>query len=213
MSNRYLASILHYTSHNLYALIFCCVLANLTACAQTGRKNYFPLFNGARWEYTVHSSTGNGKPYSAHTTVRVDGQTLIHGYRYFKLVTSSDLSGVPGVSKSLEDVRYYRVAADGIYVIRGQDLTAPEMLEFPVPIPLRTKWLSGSVEAQAEQAGTMNIGGRSYPDCLKITYKKGDDPHRIEYYLAPEVGIIKVRYVNATPPQSSTELTLDNYTR
>jgi hypothetical protein len=212
MLNPRLASILHYTSYQLYALIFCCVLVTLSACAQAGGRNYFPLSNNARWEYTVHFSTSSGKQYSAKATIRVDGETLIRGNRYFKLVTSSDFSGFPGAPKSLEDVRYYRVAADGIYFIRGQDTSAPETLEFPLPIPIGTKWLSGPVEAQAERVGTMEVGGRSYQECLKIIYSKGDDPHRIEYYLAPDVGIIKVLYMNATPPPSSMELTLDRYT-
>lgn len=212
MSNRPLATVLHYTSHQLRPLIFCCALITLSACTQAGGKNYFPLSNDARWEYTVHFSTSSGKQYSAKATIHVDGETLIRSNRYFKIVTSSDFSSVPGAPKSLEDVRYYRVTTDGIYFIRGQDVSAPEALEFPLPIPIGTKWLSGSVEAQAERVGTMEVGGRSYQECVKITYSKVDDSHRIEYYLAPDVGIIKMLYVNATTPPSSMEMTLDRYT-
>src|SRR5437764_11155465 len=111
MSNNRRSSLLHYTSYQLYALVFCCVLVPNISCARTYGGNYFPLRDGARWEYTGHFSSDNGRQYTARAIARVDGTTLIHGNRYFKYVISSDLSNVPGAPQSPIEVRYYRVAS------------------------------------------------------------------------------------------------------
>jgi hypothetical protein len=192
-------------------LLACSALALTIACAHANGKNYFPLTDKAKWEYTGHASSVGGKQISFHATIRVDGETLINNQRYFKCMITSDLSNIPEASKGLESVRYYRVADDGIYVRLGNDPERPELLEIPLPIPIGTRWLSGATEAQAERAGTINIGGREYKDCLKLTFRQSDGVHITEYYLAPDVGAVKVAYVNHTEPQSTVELTLDNY--
>jgi hypothetical protein len=192
-------------------LLACSALALTIACTHANGKNYFPLSDKAKWEYTGHASSANSNQINFHATVRVDGETLINNKRYFKCVITSDLSNSPEMSKGLEAVRYYRVADDGIYVRLGNDPERPELLEIPLPIPIGTRWLSGATEVQAERASTINIGGREYKDCLKLTFRQSDGVHITEYYLAPDVGAVKVVYVNHTDPQSTIELTLDNY--
>jgi transposase len=103
----------------------------------------------------------------------VDGETLINGRRYFKLVTSTDVdtSAPPEAGKRLEGVRYYRVAADGIYFRPGDnDPDKPDILELPLPVPLGVGWLSGTNDARAERVGTISAGGREYRDCLKVSF-------------------------------------------
>ena len=181
------------------------------ACSQSGGENYFPLADGARWEYVGSSSSAGGRQISIRATARVDGQTLIQGKRYFKHVLTSDFSGMPEVGKVVEFVRYYRIAEDGIYFRLGSDPDKAELLEMPLPIPIGTKWLSGATEVQAERAGTVNIEGREYKNCLKLTFRQSDGLRTTENYLAPGVGIIKTVYVNTTEPKSTVELTLQRY--
>jgi hypothetical protein len=145
-------------------------------------------------------------------TIHIDGETLINGKQYFKVVITTDLSGIPGAApKQLEEVRYYRTAQDGIYFLPGQDIERPELLEMPLPIPIGVKWLSGATEVRAERAGTVKVGDREYNNCLKLTYKQSDGVRTTENYLAPGVGIIKTVYMNTTEPKSSIELTLEKY--
>ena len=177
----------------------------------TNGKNYFPLADGAKWEYTGHASSTSGKQLSFRAATRVDGETLINGKRYFKVVITSDSSGTPEGGKRIEAVRYYRVADDGIYVRPGTDPDRPELLEMPLPIPIGTKWLSGSTEVQAERVGTIKVGDREYRDCLKLTLRQSDGLRTTENYLAPDVGTIKSVYVNNTEPKSTVELTLKQY--
>jgi len=142
----------------------------------------------------------------------IDGETLINGKRYFKVVITTDLSGIPDATpKQQEEVRYYRVAQDGIYFLPGRDTNRAELLEMPLPIPIGVKWLSGATEVQAERAGNVKVGDREYSDCLKLTYKQSDGVRTTENYLAPGVGIIKTVYVNTTEPKSTVELTLEKY--
>jgi hypothetical protein len=211
MPNLRLTSTLHYTLHKLCALALCCALALVSACAQVYGKNYFPLTDGAKWEYTGRLTSAAGRQSNINSQFHIDGETLIHGQRYFKYVVTADFSGIPGGPKSHEEVRYYRVAPDGIYFLSGRDIDQPELLEMPLPIPIGMKWLSGTTEVQAEHAGTIKLGDREYKDCLKVTYRLADGVRSTVNYLAPDVGIVKVVYENITAPKSTIELVLEKF--
>jgi hypothetical protein len=68
----------------------------------------------------------------------VDGETIISGKRYFKFITTADFSSVPTIGRQVEDVRYYRIAEDGIYFRPGNDPKPdkPDLLEIPLPVPM-----------------------------------------------------------------------------
>ena len=207
-----MTQIINLPQNRIALLILCWALNLVSACARPGGKDYFPLTDGSRWEYAgqASSSTG-GRRVSIRATARVDGETLIQGKRYFKHVLTSDFSDVPEVGRVVEYVRYYRVGDDGIYFRLDDDPNRPELLEMPLPIPVGAKWLSGATEVQAERAGTVNLKGREYRDCLKLTFRQSDGLRTTENYLAPGVGVIKTVYVNTTEPKSTVELTLENY--
>jgi len=147
----------HYTPQCLRAFILCLILTAISACAQAGRRDYFPLADGAEWEYVGSFSSARGKQFSVRMISRVEGQTIINGKRYFKFVTTSDFSDVPQIGRKVEDVRYYRVGEDGIYVLPNSDAGKPELLEMPMPIPVDVKWLSGATEVRAERVGTITV--------------------------------------------------------
>ncbi len=142
---------------------------------------------------------------------RVEGQTLIHGKEYFKYVITAEFSGLTKTPKLSEDVRYYRVEPDGIHFLSGKNPDGPERLEIAMPIRIGVRWLSGTNEAWAEHAGTIKAGSREYADCLKITYQTTDGVRRLEYYLAPGVGMIRAVDVNATDPGVVIDMTLKAY--
>src|ERR1044072_8612580 len=211
MSYLRLTSRLRYTSEWLFAFGLCLVLATSSTCAQTGRKNYFPLVNGAKWEYTGRFIPATGGQYPARATIHIEGMTLIRGRRYYKYVTSSDFPGAPNTPAKQEHVRYYRAEAGGIYFLPDNDLDGVERLGMPLPIRLGERWLSGAVEVTAENAGTVEAGGHKYENCIKLTYRQPGIPRTNEDYYAPGVGLVKSIYTNATPPQSTIELTLESY--
>jgi hypothetical protein len=211
MSNLRLTAIICLPPNEISILILCYVLAFMSACTQNNGKNYFPLADGARWEYAGQSSSPNSKQISFRATARIDGETLINSKRYFKYVLTSDFSSVPEIGKIREYVRYYRIAEDGIYFRAGNDPNGLELLEMPLPIPISTKWLSGNTEVQAEHVETIQIGDRQYRNCLKVTFKPQGGAHILENYLAPAVGVIKFVDVSTSEPKSIIELTLEKY--
>lgn len=212
MSQISLASRLHYTSEWLFAFGLCLVLATTSACAQTGDKNYFPLADGAKWEYKGQFLPSTGGQYPTRATINIEGTTLIRGRRYYKYVTSGNFSGAPNAPAAKpKQVRYYRAETGGIYFLPDNDLDGAERLAMPVPISSGERWLNGAVEVMAERAGTIEVGGRKYDNCLKLTYRQPGDPRSNEEYYAPGVGLVKFVYINTTPPQSTIELMLESY--
>lgn len=201
----------HYTPQRLLALCFCSVLTAALACAQAGGKNYFPLSDGARWEYTGRFFASNGAQYPGRATISIQGTTLIRGRRYFKYVTSGSFTGVPGGPLNQKFVRYYRVESGGVYYLSGDETEGEERLGMPLPLHAGDRWLSGKVEVTAESAGTVEAGGKKYADCLKLTYRHEGDPRTNEDYYEPGVGLVKTVFTNKTPPESRSELTLESY--
>lgn len=211
MSTLTLSSILRCSKRQILVFLLCHISIVTLACAPAGGKNYFPLTDGAKWVYVGRTTSDNKPQISFHAIARIEGETLINGRRYFKFVTTVDSPNAALIGKSLEDVRYYRVADDGIYVRPGVDPDKPDLLELPLPIPIGQSWLSGATEVKAERAGIITVGGREYKDCLKITFKLADGLRTTENYHVPGVGIIKTVYVNNTEPKSVVELTLEKY--
>ena len=201
----------YYTLHRLCIFALCFMLTAISACAQAGGKDYFPLADGAQWEYTGRFLPSTGGQYRARAAIRIEGTTLIRGRRYFKYVISGNFTGAPNAPRKLEQVRYYRAEAGSIYFLPGNDLDGTERLSMPLPIPVGEQWFSGAVEVTAERVGTVEAGGHKYADCLKLTYRQPGVQRTNEEYLAPSVGLVKFVYINTTPPQSTIELTLDSY--
>jgi hypothetical protein len=183
-----------------------------SACSQAYGKNYFPLTDAARWEYFGNVTSPDGTQLPVRAVIRVDGQTLINNQRYFKFIVSADFQNTPNAPKINDEVRYYRVAPKGIYFLSSRNTSKPERIEIPLPIPLGVKWLMSTGEMQAERAGTMKAAGREFRDCVKLSYRQTDGAHSVDYYLAPDVGMIKMIDVSGTGTQSTTmEWLLDNY--
>lgn len=199
-----------YTPERLIAFGLYFVLSATSACAQAREANYFPLTDGAKWEYEGRFSSANSKELTVRASAKVDGEILIDGKRYFKFVTVSDFPGASESGRQTEDVRYYRFAEDGIYFRPGNAPDKPDLLEMPLPVPVGVKWFSGTTEARAERVGTLKVGGREYRDCLKVTFK-ADGTRSTDNYYAPGVGVVKTVYVNTTEPKSVVELTLKKY--
>lgn len=212
MPNSRSTLVLHYTLQRFSAFVLCLQLAITFACAHPGEKDYFPLSVGSRWEYNGRLSSPKGR-FDVLATIRVEGETIIRGRRYFKYVITSDMSALPKSPSHTEEIRYYRMAHDGIYFLRSKDIEGDEMLEMPLPIPLGVGWLSGTSEVRAESVGTVRTNNREYTNCLKVTYKGANNGQRVENYLAPSVGLVRAVFADVVGPGSSLELTLVKYER
>jgi len=200
----------HYMPQSVCALALCLLLGVAPACARAGGKNYFPLAAGAQWDYAGRLNSPQGQ-FDVPATIHIDGETIIRGKRYFKYVIESDLSSMTKAPRRTQEVRYYRKAEDGIYFLPAKDIDGSERLEMPLPVPVGVSWLSGASEVRAERAGALKVGEREYEDCLKLTYTGTGSMNRVQYYLAPGIGMVKGVYLDVIGPGSSLELTLRKY--
>jgi hypothetical protein len=203
----------HYTLQRLCVFALYLVVVATPAYAQRGGNDYFPLAVGSQWRYRGRFSSDGSKPVPLQGAARVSGKALIQGKEYYKYVITSNFSQVSRAPGPFEDVRYYRVSRGGIFIISGKNSEGSEFLEMPLPLRAGSRWSSGAAEARAESAGTVKIGGRSYYDCLKVSFKAADGARSTEYYLAPGVGVIKGIYKDSTAPESVMEMTLEAYKR
>jgi hypothetical protein len=203
----------HYKPQRLYVFALYLLLAGSSACASAAGKDYFPLADNSKWTYTGTYKYADGRQVPMRANARVEGRIIIRGKEYFKYVISPGFVGVPNAPKLSENVRYYRVGADGIFLLPGRNPDGPELMELALPTRPGVKWLNGDAEALAESAGTVKAGGREYADCLKVRYRSSDGSVETEYYLAPGVGIIKASFVNSNEPKAVMELTLEEYKR
>jgi hypothetical protein len=203
----------HYTPQRLCALALCLAVAATPAYTQRGGKDYFPLAVGSQWSYSGRFSSEGGKPVALQGAARVSGKVIIRGKEYYKYEITSNFSQVSRVHRLFGDVRYYRVDQGGIFILAGKDGDGTELLELPIPLRVGSKWSSGVAEARAERAGTLNLGGRTYFGCLKVTFRAADGVRSTEYYLAPGVGVVKAVYRDFAKPASVMEMTLEAYER
>lgn len=184
-----------------------CVLFSLcffTQCAadagQSKDLEYFPMPQGARWEYIAKSRSDPA--ITGKVVETIGGETVINGKTYREKITSTSDN-----SASYPDTsNFYRIGADGIYFVSGvlRDKFKDETEQLLVPIPITEKtWTFNkdkiSVESKAEKIGNLKVGDTDYKDCLKITnvtigrdYENTimDKITKINYY-SRGVGLIK----------------------
>lgn len=203
----------HYKPQRLCVFVLYLLLVVSPACASAVEKDYFPLADNSRWTYTGIYKYADGRQVPMRANARVEGRIIIRGKEYFKYVISPEFVGVPNAPKLPENVRYYRVGADGVFLLPGRNPDGPELLELSLPVRPGIRWLNGDAEAVAESAGTMKAGGREYADCLKVSYRSSDGSVGTEYYLAPGVGVIRASFASNGEQKAMMELTLEEYKR
>jgi hypothetical protein len=155
-------------------------------CSKPAEKGYFPEDRyGLKQEYTLVSSGPRAGVRKGRLVFLVEGKKTIHGKEYFREVT--EISGIPG-AKSL--IQYRRWDQHGIYVIDGVDQTQTDYLETPLPVKVGDSWTvkstRGEVEYHAEKIETIQLPGRKYENCLKLSYQ--DQAGSGCSYYAPGIG-------------------------
>ena len=198
---------------NSLALLF--IVISAYACSRHRGEDYFPIFNKARWEYGAKIVYANGRTFDGTVINQFDGEIIIQGKRYFKFISNAEFSiGTTPVKNS--EVIYYRVDSNGIYKIDDKRKDKPEYIDMPLPIPIGVSWISqppegNATEVRAEHGGTVEVNGRKYGDCIKVTYTFEDKKTVIAYYLARDIGIVKGTITRLGTPSSTTEIFLQKY--
>lgn len=138
------------------------------SCSGRTEQHYFPLKNGAKWEYALEYLSAGGEVVKGRAVTRIDGQKTIAGKRYFRSVLVT--SGIPGAESSH---RYFRRAPEGLYAIDGDQLQFGEYMSLPLPLEVGRAWKVESATAQmlceAERIEAAELLDKRFDDCLRIT--------------------------------------------
>lgn len=160
------------TNITLFCLLFSlCIFSQCAvSVGQSNDSEYFPMPQGARWEYIAKSR--NQPEITGKVIITIGGETVINGKTYREKIISS--AGNPPLFPAKSN--FYRTGADGIYIVYGilKDEFKDNSEYLLVPIPLTEKsWIvvkdKISSESKAEKIGDLKVGDTDYKDCLKIT--------------------------------------------
>lgn len=186
-----------------------------SACAKREGTYYFPMSDGARWEYTAKSCMeGNCK--KGKSTNLIDGEETINGKKYYKMVTILGQSLV-------QTINCNRKTKEGVYRIWGKHKDKPEQLVLPFLFTVGKTWTYQSYEPflatnemRVTGKETLFLDDKKYENCFKISLAsvveegtwKGVEILGTVYY-APNVGMVK--QVLRFPDSATQELTLNKY--
>ena len=186
-----------------------------SACAKQEGTYYFPMSDGARWEYSSKTCReGNCKKGTMISLI--DGEETINGKKYYKMVTV--------VGEALEQtINHNRKTKEGVYRISGKHKDKPEQLVLPFPFMVGKMWTYQPYEPflatnEMRVAGkeTLFLDDKKYENCFKISLTsvvekgewKGVEILGTVYY-APNIGMVK--QILRFPSSATQELTLNKY--
>ena len=168
-----------------------------TAGAKQEGEDYFPMSDGARWEYsTIFCADGNCN--EGQLTSLIDGEETINGKKYFKGVSVGD-----GASE--KKISYNRKGKEGIFSLSEKHKDKPEQLVMPLPLTTGKTWTFQSYEPflatnenSVVEKETVHLHDKKYDNCFKVSTKglfeegalKGTKVEVTTYY-APNVGLVK----------------------
>jgi hypothetical protein len=168
-----------------------------SGCGPKASPDYLPMAVGATWEHRVEMTEeqpGKEKQFSSGTEVsRCVGKETIAGRQYLKAMTFHQ-----GPSGTFEFAMWHRRAADGIYMVRVKPEN-PEILLLPFPPKPGLSWTNMEPGAKSvwsiEAIETVDLPERSYPDCIKLTYRAygnmGRELNKGTLWLARGIGCVK----------------------
>ena len=175
-----------------------------TGCAVfTGseRHSWFPLRVGNEWDYALVSTMEqDGRLDTTTTAVYRHAITgagrLANGQPAFVRVWNSEVTlrmGTPlgGMSPladssfSQSETTYFRRTKRWVYRYLTPASQPDSILELPPE--LDQKWRSGGVYYWVAAREDVNIGGRLYPRCWRLTTTEGKDPELLKCLVRPGI--------------------------
>lgn len=164
----------------------------LSSCTTPKSKDFFPLKDGTKWEYTMQYLLPNGTVQTGKYISRIDGIEQINGVSYFKIVEV--VSGIPGAESN---VTYARKSKEGVFNISAKYKEKPEYLVYKFPIEVGASWTSvfpqGELNYNVESIETLELIDRSIEGCFKLSYTGTIENSKISGYLflAEKFGKVK----------------------
>jgi hypothetical protein len=109
--------------------------------------------------------------------------------RYLYFVVTTTFKDLPQMS---DFTAFRRKSARGIYSIYSGDPEKRENLEAALPLNVGQAWKTvigmQMITSTVESKETVSAGGKTYENCIKVTYRSSDGQLNGTYYQAPDVG-------------------------
>lgn len=152
--------------------------------------DYYPLDVGAAWVYEVHIE---GKDEPASMQVLVSGSLGVKNSERQSYLLSVLDESLPPENRIDEPVSYEVRSTEGIYCLKCGGFLLKG------PIAIGNEWPAGQEETTARYRitstdATVHVGGRNIHECLAIELIDLIQGRRIEFFYAPNVGPVLVRY-------------------
>jgi hypothetical protein len=174
---------------------FAVVLLMLSGCSKLSPKQQGEIFfpqgsKGSEWEYLLRITTPSGSQ-DGRLTISIEGQDTINGKKYNKQTTLMTSTQGQGAQPK---INYTRRSKEGIYKVDLADTIKREYLMVPFPMAVGKRWTTQStgsrLESVAEKIESIEFLGKTYKNCLKISFKGEANSKPIQgySYFAPEIG-------------------------
>jgi len=162
---------------------------------------YFPLTEGARWEYDVEVVRSGGAPRTLKATRIVRGEKEVDGKRYVKFVTETS-----GAGMRVPD-QFYRASEQGIYAaVQGAE--GKELLLLPRHPEDGHTWHGEAQPAITKLSGEVALGetfayeALRFSDCVRVSLSmtimersffggEKEVPVRFVRWFAPGTGMVR----------------------
>jgi hypothetical protein len=152
----------------------------------TAKADYFPLHDGAKWEYDFEYRLGLQGAQKGNLVRRVDGKELINGKSYFKVTSAA--FGIPGMDAQTD---YLRRDEKGTHLL-SKDREREDLI-LPEPIEVGKEWTitrEGKQERiRIEGKEDVHLIDKVYKGCVKVQTISNDG--EATTYYAPDVGVVK----------------------
>ena len=157
--------------------------------ARAEQDLYNPLAVGLRWDVDVDVKTLNGETLHGTAVREITGTERVNNHLYFIVLTT--FSGLPDMK---DTTMYRRKTARAVFAFSSLDPSKQEYLEAVLPLEVGQTWkttVAGQpMTTTVEGKEAVTVGDKTYPDCMKISYKASSGMVSGMYYQAPDVGNI-----------------------
>lgn len=188
-------------------LLFCACSRQAPLTEQEG-EIYFPQASeGSRWEYVVKISTPS-ENMEGRLSLSIEGEESINGKIYNRQVSVT--SGPKGTRAK---IGFKRRDERGIYLVDMMNKAKQEYIITPFPLSVGKTWKvkksDGTLKYKAEKVEDMEILGRTFKNCLKVTFS-GDSVKGYTYF-APNIGEV-LTVIKTVNGDLTMQYSLERYT-
>ncbi len=175
--------------HSMFHRIGLLLLLPLAVFASPSAERYFPLKPGSRWVWDITVTTPDGDVSKTTGTRQIGSEVVRSGNSYIQMLDSMQIPG------SEAHAVLCRVDDAGVFILEEQRAENTEQCD--IVLPLKTGQIWNKTFMGRPSTSTvlgleiLQIGAVSYEDCYHIRTQSDDGACKQDFWLAPDVGMVK----------------------